>query len=71
MVETSGGRLNLRGTPRVNGSIVAKLPDGQPVQALSATPSNGFLQIRTTLAGAQLQGWASAQFLRRAPAPVQ
>ncbi|MGK6357019.1 hypothetical protein ACMGDH_17530 [Sphingomonas sp. DT-207] len=70
VVETSGGKLNLRGTPRVNGSIVAKLPDGHPVQALSATPSNGFLQIRTTLAGAQLQGWASAQFLRRVPAPV-
>jgi hypothetical protein len=71
VVDTSGGRLNLRDGPRTSANVVAKLPDGQPVQVLSETQSNGFLRIRTTLAGVELGGWAAAQFLRRAVAPVQ
>src|SRR5207247_6928923 len=52
-------------------NVVAQLPDGQPVRAITGANINGFIEIETSLSGAHLRGFASAQFLKPAPADTQ
>lgn len=68
--------LNLRREPRIDDAhprhnVLARLPAGQWVQALSTVPRNGFLEIEVLLAGARYHGFAARHFLRPAPAPAE
>lgn len=75
-VETTSTPLNLRETADVGrtgqptGKIVARLPDGMIVRALSAANGNvnGFIEIETSIRGGLKQGWAYAKYLKPAPA---
>lgn len=77
-VDTRISTLRLRREPRISrpvtANVVAELPDGHPVRAISGQAVNGFIEVETSLHGALLRGFASAQFLRAetgaAPIPV-
>ncbi|MCO5123143.1 MAG: hypothetical protein M9915_05305 [Rhizobacter sp.] len=66
-VATRQGMLRLRREPRIStppqANVVAHLPDGQPVRALTGKLVNGFIELETSLAGALLRGFASKDFL--------
>ena len=47
-----------------NKNVVAWLPDGQIVQAISTKKVNGFLEVETSLQGAYYRGFAAADFLK-------
>jgi len=47
-----------------NANVVARLPTGQIVEAVTNNQVNGFLEVTTTLAGQPVRGFASAQFLK-------
>ena len=64
VVDVASNPLNLRSAPAaVAGNIIAQLPKGQKVTAFEA--QNGFRHIKTVLAGKSVDGWASAQFLKK------
>ena len=68
--------LNLRREPRIDDAhpqrnVLARLPAGQWVQALSAVARNGFLEIEVLLSGARYHGFAARNFLRPAPPPTE
>ncbi|MCC7485366.1 MAG: hypothetical protein IT529_10310 [Burkholderiales bacterium] len=70
-VEVLESTLNLRREPRVdrarrNANVIASLPDGHLVRALSNRAVNGFLEVETTLAGAYFRGYAYARYLKPA-----
>lgn len=52
-------------------NVIARLPDGQLVRATTNTIVNGFLEVVTNLLGANLKGFASAQFLKLVPPAPQ
>jgi hypothetical protein len=57
--------LNLRHTPEKRPSnIIAQLPDGHIVQAVTGQPVSGFLEVDTNLAGAHLRSFAHQDFLK-------
>ncbi|HVG20251.1 MAG TPA: hypothetical protein VNI02_14470, partial [Blastocatellia bacterium] len=61
--------LRLRSEPKVdannpNSNVIARLPDGHIVQAVTNKRVNGFLEVETSLLGAHHRGFASAQFLK-------
>ena len=59
--------LRLRSTPKIDPrNILASLPDGQIVQAVSNKKQNGFLEVETSMHGALLHGFAFAQYLKPA-----
>lgn len=58
--------LNLREGPSKEAKVKASLPDGHLVRAVTGKKQNGFLEVETSLNGALLQGFASAQFLKPA-----
>jgi len=63
-VEVAKDSLNVRSAPEAEpGNVVAKLPKGQKVTAFEAR--NGFRRIKAVLAGEAIDGWASAQFLKK------
>lgn len=66
-VKTREGMLRVRSEPFIStpaqANVVANLPDGHPVRALSKTAENGFLKIETSLSGALIQGFCSKSFL--------
>ncbi len=68
-VETHGATLRLRSQPKRSqpprANVVAALPDGHPVRAFDDTPTHGFLDVETSLYGARLRGFASADHLVR------
>ena len=70
-VNTNISSLRVRSAPRIGApataNVVAHLPDGHLVRAVSAAPVGNFRQIETSLNGANIQGFASTDFL--APAP--
>jgi hypothetical protein len=47
--------------------VIAQLPDGHMVRAVTNEPINGFLEVDTSLQGVQHRGFASAQFLKLSP----
>ena len=56
--------LRLRSAPVKNDTnIIARLPDGQRVQAVAAKAVKGFLEVETSLNGAHLRGFAAREFL--------
>jgi hypothetical protein len=65
---TSNDPLRVRSEPvkdpnNPNANVIAKLPHGQMVRAITNQPVNGFLQIETDFEGSHLTGFASTQFL--------
>ncbi|MBS0164324.1 MAG: hypothetical protein JSS48_17355 [Nitrospira sp.] len=66
-VQTKEGMLRVRREPLIStpaqANVVANLPDGHPVRALSKTAKNGFLEIETSLSGALVRGFSSKKFL--------
>ncbi len=67
--------LRLRREPQIdpndpNANVIAKLPDGQIVRAVTNKEVNGFLEVETSLWGAHQRGFASAQYLKAAPQAV-
>jgi hypothetical protein len=77
-VETKSTTLRLRSAPKISkpptANVVADLPDGHPVRAITGNAVNGFMEIETSLSGALLRGFASTKFLvadpRREQIPV-
>lgn len=55
--------LRLREAPRRSAAVLARLPDGHRVQAVTKTAVNGFLEVQTSLNGARLHGFAAEEFL--------
>ena len=71
-VEVVGSPLNLRREPNRDANdpfanVIARLPNGHIVRAVTNLPVNGFLEIETTLEGVPHRGFASAQFLKLSP----
>ena len=66
-VKTLEGMLRLRSEPSIStpaqANVIAHLPDGHPVRAVTGTAANIFLEVETSLAGARLRGFASKRFL--------
>ncbi|HEU4710383.1 MAG TPA: hypothetical protein VFS76_02405 [Pyrinomonadaceae bacterium] len=63
--------LRLRSEPKIDknnptANVIARLPDGHIVQAVSNKQTDGFLEVETSLLGAHFRGFASAQFLKAA-----
>jgi hypothetical protein len=63
--------LRLRREPKIdahdpNANVIARLPDGHIVQAVTNKKLNGFLEVVTSLWGAHHRGFASAQYLKPA-----
>lgn len=71
VVHTELSPLRVRSAPKISSpltaNVVAQLPDGHPVRAVTGTAVRNFLEIETSLAGAHIRGFASSDFL--APAP--
>jgi hypothetical protein len=73
-VNTQASPLRVRSEPKVSNppsaNVVANLPDGQVVRAVNGTPVRNFLEIETSLNGANIRGLSSVDFLKPAPAAV-
>ena len=71
-VDVRAKSLRLRREPiidksRPNANVMAGLPDGHIVQAMTKKKTNGFLEVETSLNGAHFHGFAAAKFLKPAP----
>ncbi len=71
-VDVKETQLRLRSEPKIDpsnpkGNVIARLPDGHIVQAVSNKKVNGFLEVETSLLGAHFEGFAAAEFLKPAP----
>ena len=66
-VDTKESMLRLRSEPRISrppqANVVAHMPDGHPVRAVTGKAVGTFLEVETSLAGALLRGFASTKFL--------
>lgn len=73
-VDTQTDTLRLRSEPRISkprtANVIGEMPDGHPVRAVTGVPVNGFLEVETSLNGALLRGFASADFLAADPQRV-
>jgi hypothetical protein len=71
VVHTQLGPLRVRSDPSISAppaaNVIAQLPNGHPVRAVTGTRTGDFLEIEASLSGADIRGFASANFL--APAP--
>lgn len=57
--------LNLRSAPViVADNVIASLPNGQVVEAVTGLVVNGFIEVDTLLSGTTFRGFASTQFLK-------
>jgi hypothetical protein len=70
-VDVRENPLRLRSEPKIDkndptANVIARLPDGHIVQAVSDKKVNGFLEVETSLLGAHFRGFASAEFLKPA-----
>lgn len=70
-VDVRSNHLRLRREPKIdarrpNANVLARLPDGHIVRAVTNKKVGDFLEIETSLLGAHLRGFAWAQFLKRA-----
>jgi len=76
VVDTQDSPLRLRSEPAISDppgkNVLAHLPDGHPVRAITGRKVNGFIEVETSLNGAHLRGFASAKFLvsETTPAPI-
>jgi hypothetical protein len=66
-VDTRESTLRLRREPRISrpktANVVAELPDGHLVRAVSARGENDFREVETSLGGARFQGFAASRYL--------
>lgn len=66
-VKTLDGMLRLRSEPNITekpqANVIANLPDGHPVRAVSGQKVRGFIEIETSLSGAFFRGFCSAKYL--------
>jgi hypothetical protein len=58
--------LNLRSKPALTGDIIARLPSGQLVHAVSERKGDKFMEVETSLHGAHFRGFAAREFLEPA-----
>ena len=63
--------LRLRREPKIDqgnpqANVIAQLPDGHLVQAVTDKQIKGFLEIETSLLGAHFRGYASVKYLKHA-----
>jgi hypothetical protein len=74
-VSTQVNPLRVRSEPRISrppqANVIAHLPDGHLVRAVSGEATNGFREIETSLNGANIRGFASADFLKPAPGATE
>jgi hypothetical protein len=68
--------LNVRREPVIpprnaTANVIARLPDGHVVRAVTAKKRNGFLEVQTSLNGAFIRGFAFARFLKPAAAAAE
>jgi len=74
-VDTQVSPLRVRSEPKIGtpptANVIAQLPDGHPVRAVTGNAVNNFLEIETSLNGAHIRGFASTSFLKRAPAVTE
>jgi hypothetical protein len=70
-VETLVSSLRVRSAPEISSppteNVIAQLPDGQVVRAVTGNPIGEFLEIETSLNGAHIHGFAATEFLKPAP----
>ena len=67
-VDTSQGVLRLRREPRIDpANVLANLPDGHIVRAVTGAPVKQFMEVETSLDGAFFRGFCSEQFLKLRP----
>lgn len=71
-VDVRESLLNVRREPVIpsgneKSNVVATLPDGHVVRAVTGKKQNGFLEVETSLNGALVRGFAFAKFLEPAP----
>jgi hypothetical protein len=52
-------------------NVIASLPDGHLVRAVTGKKQNGFMEVETSLNGALIRGFASGKFLKPAPAAAE
>lgn len=68
-VNTQVSTLRLRREPEFSqharANVIADLPDGHPVRAMSSRSVGGFRQVETVMGGALLRGYCYAKFLER------
>lgn len=66
-VETMVSNLRLRSAPKKSvpetANVIAELPDGLMVRAISGTPVNGFMEVEAVLGGRVFRGFAAVAFL--------
>jgi hypothetical protein len=66
-VETAISPLRLRSAARISipetANVLAEMPDGHLLRAVSGTPVNGFIEGETILGGRLFRGFAAAKFL--------
>lgn len=74
-VETLEAPLRVRSEPRKSDppgkNVVAHLPDGHVVRAVTGKAANGFLEIETSLSGANVHGFSSMKLLVSAAAAAE
>jgi hypothetical protein len=75
IVDTRESPLRLRSEPKISrpsgANVIGHLPDGHPVRAVTGRASRGFREVETDLAGANLRGFAFAEFLKPAPSATK
>jgi hypothetical protein len=71
VVDTKLAIARLRSEPKVpfppGKNVIAQLPDGHPVRAVTGRKVNNFLEVETSLSGAHLRGFVMAKLLEPAP----
>jgi hypothetical protein len=69
VVKTQLSPLRVRSAPKISSrptaNVIAQLPDGHPVRAITGYAGEKFIEIETSLSGAHIRGFASADFPRR------
>lgn len=76
VVSSLASVLNVRSAPLIpegkpNANIVATLPEGHAVRAVTDKKRNGFLEIETSLNGAFVRGFCKASYLKAATAALE
>jgi hypothetical protein len=74
-VDPTVGVLRVRSAPKVSdppeANVIAHLPQGHLVRAVTGEPSGKFMEIETSLSGANIRGFCGVKFLLpAAPAPI-
>lgn len=68
VIDTKLAIARLRREPKVpfppGKNVIAQLPEGQPVRAVTGSKVNNFMEVETSLFGAHLRGFVMAKFLK-------